>query len=289
MSVLTKIFVVLLVVVSLLSAAGFIVFVNQVQSFRTSLANVQSQYHDADATAKAAKSELAAMGARLLAAQADADAARSKAETQANADAATVAGLNVQLATAASQARIAAVSMDNVSGALTTSEAIRKGLGESLASARADVDRLNKTGQENEIAISDLTNKLDVARRTVTNTSEQLVESKANVDRLSSLAREHGYDANQTVDRVSLSAPAINGVVRDTRPINGTPYATISVGSAEQVTKGMVFQVIDRARSKFLGELTIDSVDLHNATGKLEGPGVSDVRKDGSTEVHTQL
>ncbi len=49
----------------------------------------------------------------------------------------------------------------------------------------------------------------------------------------------------------------------------------------------MVFHVIDRAHGRFLGELTIDNVDLHEATGKLEGPAIHDVRV--GTDVRTQL
>ena len=49
-----------------------------------------------------------------------------------------------------------------------------------------------------------------------------------------------------------------------------------------------MFQVFDRLHQRYLGELTINAVDLHEASGKLEGPDVSAVRP-GTTEVKTQL
>jgi hypothetical protein len=50
----------------------------------------------------------------------------------------------------------------------------------------------------------------------------------------------------------------------------------------------MKFKVIDPAQKKFLGYLTIDTVGVHEATGRLDGPAVDQVRANVS-EVRTQL
>jgi hypothetical protein len=83
------------------------------------------------------------------------------------------------------------------------------------------------------------------------------------------------------------AAPAINGVIRAVKPIGGIPYATISVGSADGVAKGMEFKVVNRGTGDFLGILTVDSVDLNESTGRLSGPRTNDIRS--GAEVKTQL
>ena len=66
------------------------------------------------------------------------------------------------------------------------------------------------------------------------------------------------------------------------------PFATISVGAADQVTKGMQFKVIDpTARDPFLGYLIVDRVEPNEAIGHLTGPHVNDVHE--GAEVRTQL
>jgi DNA repair exonuclease SbcCD ATPase subunit len=284
---LTKLFVVLLVVVSLLSSAGFIVFVNQVQNFKVSLASVNGQLATSQSAVQSAKQMAGSLQSQL-----DQRATELAQQRQKNADleaanATTVAGLNATIASQQTDSRIAAASMVNVTAALTASETLRGKLNEALTLARTDSDTANKKYLDDEIAINRLQQEGDTTRRKATDLGEQLAQAQQENDRLSTRLKEAGIDPNGS-SAVARSAPPINAVVRQTGETNGIPYATISVGSAEQVTKGMVFQVIDRAAGKYLGELTINAVDLHEATGKLEGPGVTAVRA-GTTEVRTQL
>ena len=275
---------------SLLSAAGFIVFVNRVENFKTALATSDAKAQQAQGAATAARAETQSVVARLDAARKDLTDANAENARITSDSATKVADLNGQIATAASQARIAGVSQDNITAALKASEEQRGAVNTALASARTELDALNKSKLEDEIAISDFTNQRDVLRAQVTNFQEELAQAKADNTRLNGIIKDHpGLDATTSTGGLGIGAPPINGYVVDTKPINGIPYATISVGSAEQVTKGMVFQVIDRDHAKYLGELTVDTVDLHNATGKLEGPSVSSIHKGQSTEVKTQL
>jgi hypothetical protein len=83
-----------------------------------------------------------------------------------------------------------------------------------------------------------------------------------------------------------VSAPPINGVVRNRRTIAGQEYATISVGSADDVAKGMQFKVVDRNTGDFLGTLTVEAVEPNEASGRLTGPKIADIRP--GVEVRTQ-
>ena len=182
--------------------------------------------------------------------------------------------------------KIAQIALDNNTAALTASETARKAQSDILDSTRGDNNTLATKNSQLNLAVADLTNKLEVATRQVTNLNESVAELKT--------AKEHAerivVDMGGKIDKqagTGFGAPAIDAVVRKTQMIGGIPYATISVGSQDQVKPGMKFNVVDREHSIFLGELTVEQVDEKEATGRLEGPHISDVRVN--TEVKTQL
>jgi hypothetical protein len=76
----------------------------------------------------------------------------------------------------------------------------------------------------------------------------------------------------------------VRGTVKARRAINGVGYATISVGSAQNIIKGMQFKVIDAGN--FLGYLTVVNVEADESVGSFTGPGFDKV-KPGS-EVRPQ-
>ncbi len=288
MSPLTKIFVVLHVVLSLLLTAGLIVFVNRTENFAANLAasansrtaamnRANAAEADAQSARESATAAIAAVNARIK----DVQAQLSAAQIQ-------IAQRDASLAQASSNAALASAQSSNLTEALKASEGQKTKQQEMLAQLRSDSDNLIKKDSDLNITVSDLTNKLDVANRERENFSEQLAESKSQNDNLVKILGDNGINPNQVGGiRANGGAVAINGIVRDTRVINGIPYATISVGSVDNVQKGMQFNVIDRQKGVFLGQLTIDSVEPHEATGRLEGPGINDVR--AGIEVRTQL
>ena len=239
MSTLTKLFVVLLVVMSLLSSAGFIVFVNRVENFKTSLATATASVTQGRQDLATAKAQASDLLAQVATARRDADDAQKEVARLTNDEADKVAALQATVARDQSQATIDKVSTGNITAALTASEGQRKAQGDALVAARSDLDKARQTASDDDIAISDLTNKNDVASKKVTDLSEQLAQAKGDNEHYTAQLKELGQSPNAAApDRIGASAPPINGVVRQTGPINGIPYATISVGSAEQVQKG---------------------------------------------------
>jgi hypothetical protein len=285
---LTKLFVVMHVVLSLLLTAGLIVFVNRTQNFAaTSAANAVKL---AGETSRADAATADAQSARESAAQAvktvndqitTIQAKLSQAQQQ-------ISAKDAQLAKAASDEALAAADTAGLTDALKASEAQKATQSDALASSRTDLDGLVKKNSDLNLAVSDLTNKLEVALRERANFSEQLAESKIQADNEAKIIKDLGGNPNTIGgNNANLGAVAINGVVREVRPINGIPYATISVGASDNVQKGMQFNVIDRDKGLFLGQLTIDSVEPTSATGHLDGPRIADVHQ--GTEVKTQL
>jgi len=265
-----------------------IVFVQRTDNFKVSL--------------KSGTDQLAAQTARAQAAEDDARLARDSAEKAVQQANAQVADLqkqlsdaqnstkerDTQLATANGSAAVTSANVARLTDALKASEDQKAKLNDLVATLRGDNDSLTKKNSDLNVAVSDLTNKLDVASTERTNFQEQLNEAKGQIENKDKLLHDNGIAANAIGGlTANAGAVAINGVIRDTKTINGIPYATISVGAADSVQKGMQFNVIDRTKGEFLGMLTVDSVEPNQATGKLQGPKVGDVH--AGTEVRTQL
>jgi trimeric autotransporter adhesin len=288
LSVFTRIAIVFHVVLSLLLAAGLIVFVNRTENFRAASDADKAELSRAKAEVAAAKNDARDQQGFADSARLARDAAIADAQKQAATLQEQVGQAKASLADAQSNAKMVQVTQDNLTAALNASEAARTAQSTILDSTRKDNNDLTSKYSESQLAISDLTNKLEVAQRLLTNSTETVAEQKGELERLQAIAKDAHLDTGATASAgIEGGAPPIDAVVRSTRPINGIPYATISVGADAQVKAGMKFQVIDRDKGDFLGELTIEQVDEKEATGKLEGPRISEVH-DG-TEVKTQL
>ena len=151
---------------------------------------------------------------------------------------------------------------------------------------KANLD-LQKRDSENSLALVAMNNKFDTVNRQWRDQTEMNTELQNQL-----------RGANETMKRtgVNNNSPTINpepmgkvaGVIRTTETVNGVKMATISVGSADQVTKGMRFAVIDRySADPFLGYLTVDKIDQNSAIGTLAGPRVDQIH--AGVEVKTQL
>ncbi|HEX4054908.1 MAG TPA: hypothetical protein VHX86_11640 [Tepidisphaeraceae bacterium] len=290
MSPLTKLFVVLLVIVSMLNAAAIVVFVNKAQPLQPLL----------DAANQQLSSERMQAASNL--------AAKQKAEDQYNAEvqqhekdntnyATDIAGWQSKL----NEARVtiarlnadntnfqAAVNTANSNVQLTTSTANK--LQDQVTQLRTSNDTLVKQNEEFGRRNAELTSTLESLRATQEETQEQLAAQKENQQKLAGALQERGYDPQQILAAPvanGLGAPSIEGVVRDKSVINGNTFVTISVGSADGVEKGMKFYVVNGPQ--FLGIVTIDTVDTDNSIGRLEGDTdkVNQVQK--GFEVKTQL
>ncbi len=286
MSGLTKIFIVLHVVLSLMLAAGLIVFVNRTENFKSTLAAEKMAVAQAKTEAATAKADASNWRAQTDAARASRDAAVSgEAKDLADRDS-TIASLKGQIAANESLLKINAVTGDNQTAALNASEAQRTALATALASTRTDYDSAVKKNSDLNMAVSDLTSKNEVLTRKLSDFQEQLAEARSDNDRLKQRNKDLG-DTGTGPTGVAGGAPAINAVILSTNNQNGIPLATISVGSNDQVKSGMKFYVIDREKGEFLGEMTVETVDQQSATGKLEGPKVASIK--AGNEAKTQL
>lgn len=285
MSVLTKIFVILLVVLSLVLSAGTMAFVGKSDNYVKLNDSLKADLDSANSSLSEARTALASQGSQLTSQLAQAIAER---------DAARSAQKSADLALAQAKSDLAAKE-----GQIATLTQLKENDSKVTAGIASRNEALQTRVNEIEQQILKLTSELGEANRALTTAqqresfatasareaNEKLVELKTVVDRLSGALRDRGVNPDSVVGGVAAGAPAINGVVSAKLDIGGVPYAKISVGSDDAVAVGMTFNVVDRASGSFLGKLTIRQVNPNESIGSLEGPAINDIK--AGNEVRT--
>jgi hypothetical protein len=278
----------MLVVLSLLLSAGTVVFVNQVANAKADLKSAQDALANRDAAVQRLTAETetakANASAQVEAAARQVDQMRQQIN-QINQDLVT---READLAQAKNQASIQSVSVTTLTGALDGAQKTISTQQNQINELRGSNDKLATQNEQLNLSVTDLTNRLDVTERERRLLAEQLAEARGQAEKQGAMLREMGVSPAQLASAgTRLSAPAISGVIRDVRSISGIPYATISVGAADNVTKGMEFKVISHDTNKFLGVLKVDMVEQNEATGRLEGPNIAQIKP--GADVKTQL
>jgi hypothetical protein len=269
----------------MLLTAGVVVFVNRVDDYKKVAVDLTAKKNAAEtAAATAAANETSAKEAlnqaqNQLAAQ----------TTAAAAERATAAGellkKNTELAEVQKQLAVSMAQLSDAVAGMKASQTAQNALNTQITEARATIDDLQKKKVELDTAIADLTNQRDILENERRKLTERVSAIDADYQKAKVALDKAGIKIGPNT--VDWTSPPINGVVREVRVIEQVPYATISVGSADAVTQGMKFRVIDRKTGEFLGMLTVQAVETNEASGRLDGPGVNRISR--GAEVRTQL
>ncbi len=288
MSPLTKLFVGLHVLLSAMLVAGVIVFVNKQESFQLQSTTATARAVRAESLVNdAAKEHTAQIATYVIAvnsANATIDSLKGQiiaAQTKNNEQAATIADSSTKMTLQMAQnAKLAE--------GLTASQAAQSKLNDAVAELRTDLDTRLTEGSQLNARISELTNSLEVTERERKYAVEQLTQARADNGKLSGQLQQLGVQPEQLAQPAGGGlVPPINGVIRDVDQIAGSTYATISVGSADSVSRGMQFNIVERGTGKFLGMLTVTAVEANEASGRITGPAGASVQP--GAEVKTQL
>lgn len=285
MSVLTKIFVILLVVLSLILSAATLTFVARSDDYVKLNQSLNQNLTDANNSLAEERSKRAGDNAALTSQLAQAISERDA--DRAGRKAADLANAQLKSDLAAKEGQIATLTQlkENDSkvtaGIASRNETLQNRVNEieqqvmKLTSELGEANRALTTAQQRE----------SFATASAREANEKLVELKNVVDRLSGALRDRGVNPDSVTGGVAAGAPAINGVVSAKLDIGGVPYAKISVGSDDAVSVGMTFNVVDRTSGTFLGKLTIRQVNPNESIGSLEGPAINDIK--AGNEVRT--
>jgi myosin heavy subunit len=285
-SPLTKLFVVLLVILSIAFVSGTIVALNQVEVNQAAVDLARKQTNDAKTQIANLTEQVEAQRQIALATAAQASTQIENMKTASNALQMQVNDAKAQVADVSSKMSIQSSDLTRLTEALKSSEDTKGKYADQIADLRKVNDNYLLENGDLNTRVTQLTNNLDVTERERKYLAEQLTEAKSSSDKMSKALNDAGIKVDLASAGVHGGAPKIDAVIRDTRQIAGIPYATISVGSNAQVTKGMEFSLVS-TNGDFLGVLTVDSVEPDEATGRISGPKVDQVQ--AGVEAKTQL
>lgn len=285
MSTLTKVFVVLLVICSMLLTAATVTFVNLAEDHKGAFdaeraareQAVREKQNAEDAIQQMTMGHKASIDVANRA-KSDAEAREKQARNDLAAAEAEKGKLNTQLAVAAANNAKQAEALKVVQDTLSAVH----GRNEKLV---AENDKLRSDNLDLATRSIDLEKRLAVADRELRYTQEELTQAKGKLTAATNLIDKHRL----TLD-TSKPAPTqrdIKGYIRAVKPQDGQVYATISVGTSDKVEKGMQFYIVNQSTNEFLGMLTVDAVEPGEAFGRVEGPRVAEVSK--GSQVRTQL
>jgi predicted nucleic acid-binding Zn-ribbon protein len=267
--------------------SAVVVFVNRTEDFRRLNTEATAKLAAAKNDTALANSELASVKAAMQQQLNAKDAALTAQRQTLDADQTTIGGLNQQIAQLTSNLAMANSAQTTTTAALQVAQTQNATLETNYAALRREQDALQAQYTESSLHITDLQNKLDVTEKQRRYLAEQVTQLTSENAQQADIIQKNMPAIEERQGQILNPTPtiALDGVVRDKTVIAGVPYATISIGSADQVQKNMQFKVIDH--DKFLGYLTVDTVEPHEATGRLDGPHIEDIHS--GVEVKTQL
>jgi hypothetical protein len=287
-SVLTKIFVGLLVVLSLLLSAATVTFVNVIDDYKR---NADAAKMSWEQQRKSLEDQRAAAVAEAGTAREQFDSLNTEAGNLRNRVSSlqqTVAERDAALAKTGGEATRLGVDNSRLVAALSASESMKSALAGQAAELRGLLDKAQDQLGETNVALTGTTNKLDVTEAQRRFLTEQNTELKSTNDRFINELKGRGIDPTRvSAAGITAGAPsALNGIVRETQSIAGVPHATISIGTDDAVRSGMEFNILDGASGEFLGKMTIVHTTANEAVGRIEGR-IDSVR--AGAQVRTQL
>jgi len=275
-SALTKTFVLLHVIMSMLLAAGLIVFVNRLDVSSQAMKADKARIARLEDEKSIAEAEARTIGAQMTAtqnqAQAQVDGLRQEL-AHATQDASALRG---QIATLESNAAKDKAALAAANEALKVAQGNQGALQGQLAELRTAQDKLTQQFTEANLSINDLNQRLQQTERARRNLAEQL----ADMTNKAQNTPQGGRSAGGAEEAGYVSAREhIEGVINERQTIAGRPYATISIGSNDLVRKNMKLNVLNKG-GQWLGYVTVTSVDQEDAIGVLSGPRINEIRKD---------
>ena len=274
MSALTKTFILLHVVMSMLLAAGLVVFVNRLDVSAQATKASTSRIARLEDEARIAQAEATTLRAAhtAITQQAQNQVEQLRAElAKASQDALALRGQIAELQSNSAQDKAALASANE---GLKVAQQNQGTLQGQLADLRVSQDKLTQQFTEANLSINDLNNRLQTTERARRDLAERLASVN---DQLQNTPQG---GADQASGRIAPNTRNhVEGVIKERQVIAGRPYATISVGTNDAIAKNMRLNVISQA-GQWLGYVTVTSVDQEEAIGVLSGPRINEARSN---------
>jgi len=284
LSALTKIAVVLLVIASLLLSAGTIVFVNKVEEFQATVKSANDETKREQANARIASAAANAREQELIGQAQAANSRESALSKQVGDQASQILQLSSQVTKADQEKKAAEVNAQVIAAALKASQDQNTAYQAQVADLRKFRDQLVEERHALNTQLTDALSKVSALETARKGAEEKAVGFEGRFNELVAKVEGAGLKIPQLQQRVP-AGPPLEGVITHRFSAGGKPWAQISLGARDNVTKGMRFNVHND--QEFLGYLTIQSVEPTEAVGVLEGKAPEKVKVQD--QVKTQL
>jgi regulator of replication initiation timing len=287
LSALTKVAVALLVVASLMLSAGVVVFVNKVDHFETALKTTNESYKKEQAAHNDTRSQLATANSELLSQAKDSNARLAALQTELTTAQATAQAARGELAAREQEKKGVEVAMQNMVKVQEGLQGQLGAATQQVTELRKIRDQLVEERHTLNVQLTDAVAKIDALDRQRKNAEERAASNQARVDDLATRMQKAGFSSPESLpNRGVAGGPALEGVVSGVFNAGGKPWASISLGSKANVEKGMRFNVVNN--NEFLGYLTVQTTEPDEAAGVLEGPGVTKVKQGDQVKTQLQ-
>lgn len=289
MSTLTKVFLVLYVVLSLLLVAGVVTFVNTSSATQQSIDSARKERDTLKEDNGRLGAQVASMQAQTTLALSQKDSVITDLRNQLNAAQQQIAQRDSANAELTANLGLATTAQSTANDALKAMQAAYAERSKNYDDLRAAFDKQQRQLVDSGLRIDDLTNVVDVTRRQNKYFGEQVAQLQQDLGKANAVLKQNGLTLN-TTDNSALAGPSVpvNAKVEETQVIGGVHYATINAGSTDAIARNMKLSVVDPRSHQFLGYIVVDQVYPHQAIGRLEGPHVNDVQPQVA-EVRSQL
>lgn len=286
MSALTKLFVGLLVVLSLLLSAASITFLHTVPNFNEQIATLRAGQAAAQAQAERVRATETALRTAAEQRAAEQQLLLSAAATEASSLRGELAKSEADKAALQGQIAQSNTTQATLSQAVTLNMGLVNELRTQLGELRETYDRTLQQNLEIGTQLAKVSNDNEYLQRALRAVQEQNVNLLGQAENFKRIIVALGGNPDDPSEN-PIAPPRINGVVVQRQVIDAQPYALISVGSEDDVKAGMRFTVIDPETSRLLGFVTIEEVDDQVSIGKLSGPHIDEI--SANDEVRTQV
>lgn len=287
MSALTKVAVALLVVASLMLSAGVVVFVNKVDHFQTTLDTSKMAFTKEQAAHADTRAQLASANTELLSQAKDSNARLAALQTELTTAQATAQAARGELAAREQEKKGVEVAMQNMVKVQEGLQGQLSAANTQVTELRKIRDQLVEERHTLNVQLTDAVAKIDALDRQRKNAEERATVSQKEAETASGKLADLGYkDLKSVPNRTNRGAEPLEGVVNGVFNAGGKQWASISLGSKANVEKGMRFNVVNN--NEFLGYLTVQTTEPDEAAGVLEGPGVTKVKQGDQVKTQLQ-
>ncbi|QNN25289.1 hypothetical protein HED60_24405 [Planctomycetales bacterium ZRK34] len=277
MSIFTKIFVVLVMVLSVLLAALVVPFVVNTDTYRENYLNAQSQLEVQKYNAANRENDLSAQiqdKVELINQHKD-EIARLQAEL--NSRDTQIQGLQAQVIQLQNANADVRGQLARLSTGLDQATQINAMLQEEIKDRRDKMLTLQTRGIELTESLRDRTTQVDTLVRQVrllkeqqedlTTQNETLVAKVESLAQYADKAPATAGGLDMKVGPGSPSSTTIRGMITDVKQIGDDQFIAINVGANDKVAEGMKFMI--HQGDTYLGDAVITQVDLNSAAGRV--------------------